>query len=110
MFIYTGKSITIADETLSSIRTVRGFNREESEYHRFMEETKKAVREDQKTGIFISFMYVLVDMGVWVIVIGNMYYGAQLVEKGELLASDLISLFGFLTFGCIGIVMLQLLM
>ncbi|KAH0790568.1 ABC transporter family protein [Histomonas meleagridis] len=110
LYVYTGKSITIADETLSSIRTVRGFNREEAEYQRFMVETKKAAREDQKSGVFISFLYTLIDFSVWVIVVGDTYYGAQLVDKGELLSSDLISIFGFLLFGCIGIVMLQLLL
>ncbi|KAH0802754.1 ABC transporter family protein [Histomonas meleagridis] len=109
LYMYTGISITIADETLSSIRTVRGFNHEESECKRFMDATKMAVKEDQKSGFFLFCLNTLIDLSVWIVVIGNMYYGAQLVDKGEIISSDLISLFGFIFFGFMGIIMFQML-
>ncbi|KAH0790835.1 ABC transporter family protein [Histomonas meleagridis] len=110
MFLHTSNSITIAEETLSSMRTVRGFNREESEYHRFMEETNKAVKEDQKTGFYISLMYVLIDIGIWSIIVGNLYYGGLLVDQGEFQVSNLVSLFGFILFSLNGIIVLQMLL
>ncbi|KAH0790682.1 ABC transporter family protein [Histomonas meleagridis] len=107
-FYYTGKQITIADETLSNIRTVRGFNREDAEYERFMVETRRTTHEDRLTSLFITIMFVLVDLGTWTMIVGNIYYGGTLVEDGELNAGNLLSIFGYLMFGCIAIISLQM--
>ncbi|KAH0791312.1 ABC transporter family protein [Histomonas meleagridis] len=107
-FIFTGKEITIADETLSNIRTVRGFNREDAEFERFMVETRKAAHEDRMTALFITIMFVLVDLGTWAMIVGNIYYGGQLVDSGELNSGNLLSIFGYLMFSCIAIISLQM--
>ncbi|KAH0786305.1 ABC transporter family protein [Histomonas meleagridis] len=106
-FIYVSDSMTIAEETLSTIRTVRGFNREDSEYKRFSDKTDLSTREYKKFGFFLDSMFSVVLIGLWVILLGNLYYGALLVDKGELDSGTLMSVFGYMTFGSFSIINLQ---
>ena len=106
-FRHTAESMTMAQETLSCIRTVRSFNREDSEWKRFVHMTKKVRHEDSMTRGFITLMMVLVLLGLWSIIIGNLYYGGKLASEGELQGGDVISVFGFVMFGSMGLIELQ---
>ena len=106
-FIYIADSMTIAEETLSTIRTVRGFNREDIEFDRFMEQTDKSTVEYKEFGNFLNIMFTVIILGVNSVVLGNMYYGATLVDKKELLGGDLMSMFGYMFFGSFAIINLQ---
>ncbi|KAH0786046.1 ABC transporter family protein [Histomonas meleagridis] len=106
-FIHVSDSMTIAEETLSTIRTVRGFNREDSEVKRFSEKTDLSTREYRKFGFFLDCMFSLVMLGLWCILLGNLYFGATLVDKGELDSGNLMSVFGYMTFGSFSIINLQ---
>jgi ABC-type multidrug transport system fused ATPase/permease subunit len=44
---------------------------------------------------------------IWTVVLGDLYYGATLVDKGELPAGDLFSVFGFAMMGSFEILMIQ---
>lgn len=99
--------MTIAEETLSAIRTVRGFNREDIEYQRFMSEVDSSVTEDVKALTGVNMMFTIIMIGVWTCIIGNMYYGGTMVDKEQLKPGDLMSVFGFMMFGSMGLIELQ---
>lgn len=106
-FFYITRMMTIAEETLSCIRTVKGFNREDIEYDRFMKEVKDAVKEEIKALTGVNIMFSIIMIGVWAIIIGNMYYGGKMVDNGELETGNLFSVFGFMMFGSLGLIELQ---
>ena len=106
-FFYITRMMTISEETLSCIRTVKGFNREDIEYDRFMKEVKDAVKEEVKALTGVNIMFCIIMIGVWAIIIGNMYYGGKMVDKGELMTGNLFSVFGFMMFGSLGLIELQ---
>ncbi|OHS97999.1 ATP-binding cassette sub-family B member 8, mitochondrial [Tritrichomonas foetus] len=106
-FMYTAESITIAEEALAAIRTVKSFNQEDKEFNRFRRLTNKVVHEGILFGRYVSTMMALVMLGVWSAIIGNMYYGGTLVDAGEIKGGDLTSIFGFMMFGTMGVIELQ---
>lgn len=106
-FYYVAQSMTITEETLSAVRTVKGCNREDIEYVRLKEVLDKVVNESYKVGGLISLLITFVFIGVWAIIIGNMYYGGKMVVDKELKPANLISVFGFMMFGSLGIIELQ---
>ena len=106
-FLYIADSMTIAEETLSTIRTVRGFNREDIEFGRFMEQTENSTKEYKKFGLWLVTMFSLIMLGIYALICGNMYYGGTLVDKGELLSGDLMSMFGYMMFSSMAIINLQ---
>lgn len=106
-FKYVSDSMTIAEETLSFIRTVRGFNREGKEIERFENRVNKSVQFEQKLGYRVSGMTCLVMLSIWGMVLGNFYFGSTLVEKGEMLAGDMFSVFGYTMLGCLGALSVQ---
>ncbi|KAK8836257.1 hypothetical protein M9Y10_039889 [Tritrichomonas musculus] len=106
-FFYVARMMTIAEETLSCIRTVKGFNREDIEYERFMKEVNMAVKEEIKALTGVNIMFSIIMIGVWALIIGNMYYGGKMVDNGELETGNLFSVFGFMMFGSLGLIELQ---
>ncbi|OHS94665.1 ABC transporter family protein [Tritrichomonas foetus] len=106
-YYYTSQLMTMSEESLAAIRTVRGFNQEDYEYERFQTTTDNIVHENIVFGRYITAMLTLVILGVWAAIIGNMYFGGTLIDKGELEGGDLMSVFGFMMMGTMGIIMLQ---
>lgn len=106
-FEYLSSSMTIAEEVLASIRTVKTFNREEKDLERFMVETERASKIEVTIGLLITAMMTFIMLVVWGATIGNLYYGAHLVVDGKMEVGDLLSVFGFTIYGCFGIIMLQ---
>lgn len=106
-FQCVAQSMTIAEETLAAIRTVKGVNKEDWEISRFVKCTEKSAVHEKKIGLMIACMMSLVMLVIWGMVSGNLYFGATLVKKGELESGDLFSVFGFSMFGCFGLIMLQ---
>ena len=80
-FAVLAKSMTIAEETLSSIHTVRGFNREDDEIERFKSTSLISTKHEQVIGYLVVAMFTIVMTIVWTDVVANMYFGATLVEK-----------------------------
>lgn len=106
-FFYVARMMTIAEEALSAIRTVRGFNREDIEFQRFMGETDNCVHEERLALTGVNSMFSIIMIGVWTCIIGNLYFGGTMVDKGDLKAGDLMSVFGFMMFGSMGLIELQ---
>ena len=109
-FAHTAKLMTMAEESLASIRTVRGFNQEDNEFGRFMKTCDNVVKEGCYAGLFVNVMMTMVMFGVWAVILGDLYYGGTMVDKGDLLAGDLMSVYGFLMFGTMALIDLQLTM
>lgn len=106
-FFFVARMMTIAEEALSAIRTVRGFNREDIEFERFMVETDNSAHEERLALTGVNIMFSIIMIGVWTCIIGNMYYGGTMVDKGQLKAGNLMSVFGFMMFGSMGLIELQ---
>ena len=106
-FMYVANSMTIAEETLAAIRTVRGFNREKMEISRFMAQTKKAERQDHWIAFLVVSMFTIVMLLLWVMVVGNLYWGGTMVQDGKLQSGNLFSVFGFMLFGNFALIELQ---
>ena len=105
-FQHVSKSMTMAEETLSSIRTVKGCNREDLDRKHFMSEIVLSAKAEHHITFFIVLLITLVQLVIWGFTIGILYYGATLVEDGALDAGSLFSVYGFTMFGCLGIVSL----
>ena len=106
-FIYVSESMTIAEETLGAIRTVRGFNREKIESKRFMKATTLGAKQDRGIGLLIVLFLFIVLISIVADVLGDFYYGATFVDKGELGFGDLTTLFMYTLLGSLGVVSLQ---
>ncbi|KAK8841873.1 hypothetical protein M9Y10_026825 [Tritrichomonas musculus] len=105
-FQHVSKSMTMAEETLSSIRTVKGCNREDLDKKMFMKETIASAKAEHRIGAFLVGLIVSIQVVIWGTTIGILYYGATLVKKGKMDSGDLFSVYGYTMFGCMGIVML----
>jgi ABC-type multidrug transport system fused ATPase/permease subunit len=106
-FKRTAAAITIAEETISSVRTVKGCNREDAEVKRFRHECQESQIAEQSIGKRIVVMIVVMTCSMWGVSIVNMYFGATLVDKGDIKSGDMFSIFGYTMFGVMGLVMLQ---
>lgn len=106
-FTHLAESITIAEETLSSIRTVRGFNREKKEIKRFINETKLSAKYERNIGMLMTVGIAIIQIIIWGATLGNLYWGATLVDAGTMETGDLFSVYGFTMFGCMGLIMMQ---
>ena len=110
-FIHMSDSITIAEETISAIRTVRGYNREEKESERFGLKAIKSSKYERNMIFLIGTMFFIVMIIVWGTVIALFYYSSTFVgqeENGKIFnAGTMISCFGYSMMGCMGIVALE---
>ncbi|KAH0790555.1 ABC transporter family protein [Histomonas meleagridis] len=106
-FHYTSQSMTIAEETLASVRTVRGFNREEYEIGRFAEATKNASKHERNISLILSVFLLFVLCIVVANVLCDFYYGAVKVDNNDLTLGELLSIFVYTVLGALSIVSLQ---
>lgn len=106
-FLHIANAMTIAEETLSAARTVKGCNREDKELERFMKSTKLSAKAEVMIGVYIIVIIFTIQFVMWGDTIGNLYFGAWRVSQGKLEVGDLFSVFGFSVFGVFGIIQLQ---
>ena len=110
-FIYTAKSVTIADETISAIRTVRGFNGEESDTQRYVKESTQSSKYQSYVIFLLGGMFSIVMIVIWGAVDAMLYYASTLVggiENGRVFqAGTMFSCFGYSMMGSMGIVALE---
>jgi ABC transporter fused permease/ATP-binding protein len=92
------KSTTIVEETLQAISTVKTFTNELFEINRFKKSQEvvvsKAIATAKYRGILISFIIFALFGGI----VGIMWYGAYLLQNGQMLAGELISFFLYTAF------------
>lgn len=106
-FKYTSNSMTIAEETLAAVRTVRGFNREAHEIGRFERETRGASSHDKSIGVIITFFFFCVLICVIADLLCDFYYGATLVDKSKMSLGELLTVFMYTCVGALSVISLQ---
>ncbi|OHS94221.1 ABC transporter family protein [Tritrichomonas foetus] len=106
-FRNVSNSMTIAEETLSAVRTVKGFNHEDIEIERFMRATMQGSRHERNIGLYITLFLFCVLISVFADVLADFYYGATFVNKGKLQLGELFSVFTYTTLGSMDIVTIQ---
>ena len=88
----------IVEETLQSIMTVKSFTGEQYEANRYGKNLNRVVAVALRTagyrGAFISFIIFVLFGGI----VGVMWYGAALVNSGEMSIGDLVSFVLYTTF------------
>lgn len=95
---------SVLEETLSAIRIVQSFVREEYERARYrdriQDSLKLAVRRAVASGGFIAFIILVVYSGIAVV----LWYGSRMVIAGQMSAGDLIAfvLYTFFVGGAVG--------
>ncbi len=98
------ESNSVLEESISAIRIVQSFVREEYERSRYRQKIadalQLAVKRAMATGGFIAFIILVVYSGIVVV----LWVGSRLVLSGELTAGDLIAfvLYTFVVAGSIG--------
>jgi ABC-type multidrug transport system fused ATPase/permease subunit len=80
---FTAKTMTIAEEAISSIRTVRSFNREDVEFARYSEANRASQHHDKIVGAYLVGMVFVMFFVVWGSIIGLFYYGITLLDDTE---------------------------
>jgi len=110
-FKHISSSMTIAEETISTIRTVRGFNKEEYEINRFHNQSILSSKRDKKIGNLLTAMFSIAMTLLWGVIISLLYFGATLVGHKEnrsiFTPGKLFSCFGFTFFSGFAFVMLE---
>lgn len=107
-FDNTAKSMTIAEEAITSIRTVRSFNREEEEIKRYNDKTETAGYFAACGSNYTTLMQVIISTITWTTAIGEMYYGATLVDNSEgsrFKSGQLFSCFAYITYGAFNLIL-----
>lgn len=88
----------VAEETLQSVHTVKAFTNEPYEIKRYRKSMSAVIKVALKTATyragFISFVIFALFGGI----VGVMWYGATLVQSGELTVGDLLSFVLYTTF------------
>lgn len=106
-FRYIAQSMTICEETLGAIRTVKGYNREKVETDRFVDKTRKGEKHDRNIGLLIVLFLFIVLISVMADLLADFYYGATFVSKNKLDLAKLATLFMYTMLGSFGVVSIQ---
>ena len=104
-------TVTIAEETISAIKTVRSFNREEEDLRRYITGANKTIKYEQHSIFGTSIMFFVVMVVVYGCTLGILYYGGTLIGNNESGShfgiAKLYSILGFATMGCMSVVFLE---
>lgn len=100
-------AITIAEEAISAIRTVRSFNREDKEIKRFIKKSDETDSEAKKINNLLLILVSTIVSSLWIVVAGNLYYGGTFVRDGKMLSGDFFTCFGFMALGGLGVIELM---
>ncbi|KAJ3372616.1 ATP-binding cassette, sub-B (MDR TAP), member 4 [Allomyces arbusculus] len=101
------KAGAIAQEALANIRTVTAFGGQDRALKRFSNMLEETVRVNERKawvtgggfGVFFGLLYLLFGIGAW--------YGAKLVESGEIKGGDVLKVLFAITVGAFSIVNLS---
>ena len=111
---FNSKTMTIAEEALSSYRTVKSFNAEKYETNKYESASLQSAKAEQKAGIFTNVLYVIIQVIFWVCICGVLYYGAVLIYddyksgSNRFKIGDLIAFYGLSMIGYYGITTIQM--
>ena len=85
------KSIAIADEAVSNIRTVKAFALEENENKLFHQELSKSAMLNTALGIGIGCFQCISNIALNGLVLGTLLYGGYLMSNAEMTPGNLMS-------------------
>ena len=85
------KSISVADEAISSIRTVKAFALESNESKLFEQEISKSAKLNTALGIGIGCFQCMSNIALNGLVLGSLVYGGYLLSNGEVSPGSLMS-------------------
>lgn len=96
-FFFLNNEMTIANESLSSIKTVRSFNGEDKESFMFHQMNQLSQENERNALLIIAILMTIVMTIIWGTIIGNLYYASFLFsdQKDGISIGDLFSIFGF---------------
>jgi ATP-binding cassette subfamily B (MDR/TAP) protein 1 len=101
--VISGHAASVANEVISSMRTVRSMDGEEREKSRFNNKLKRAN---------IVYLFKATALGgslgsaafsIWGVVALSFWYGGKLVLRNEMTVGELFQVFGFVLMGVIGL-------
>ena len=104
---HTSIAMTIAEESISFIRTIKSFNRENKQLELFNEQTNESQKYEKEIGFLMAWMFNVSITFIWLSIIGLLYYGSILVSNYELSVGELVSLFGYIINSTLSLVALQ---
>ncbi|KAL1462903.1 hypothetical protein WDU94_014706 [Cyamophila willieti] len=85
------KAVTIGEEAVSNIRTVRAFAMEPYESQLFSEQVSKACDLHERLGLGVGLFQAGTNLFLNGMVLGTLYYGGHLMATKSLTAGDLMS-------------------
>uniref|UniRef100_A0A8D9BQR2 ATP-binding cassette sub-family B member 8, mitochondrial n=1 Tax=Cacopsylla melanoneura TaxID=428564 RepID=A0A8D9BQR2_9HEMI len=85
------KAVTIGEEAISNIRTVRAFAMEPYESELFSEQVSKACDLHESLGLGVGLFQAGTNLFLNGMVLGTLYYGGHLMATTSLTAGDLMS-------------------
>ncbi len=88
----------VAEETFQSVHTVKAFTNEQYEINRYRSSIAAVVKVALKTATFRAGFISFVIFALFGGIVGVMWYGASLVQSGELSVGDLLSFVLYTTF------------
>ena len=96
-YLHSSNMITIAQESISSIRTVRSYNQEKNMLNRFNGESKLASTSDRYVSTRITLNSLCIMFFMWGSLLASFYLMAWLINNGMdgLEAGDIFALYGF---------------
>ncbi len=84
-----GRSMQVADELISSVRTVRAFARENFEAGRFAKAVEESYQLARRIGIVAAYFDGAVHMAANISLVAVLWYGGSQVQDGAMSAGDL---------------------
>ncbi|XP_063957304.1 mitochondrial potassium channel ATP-binding subunit-like [Lytechinus pictus] len=87
----TSRAMSVADEALANMRTVRAFAMEEQEAALFRQELERASGLQSRLGFGIGLFQGLTNLALNGLVLGVVYYGGYLMSSNEVQAGQLMS-------------------
>lgn len=96
-------ALTVAEEVIANMRTVRSFSQEEKEVMRYDSFIYQLLRISFLRGCSQGFGAGLIQFFVWGSCALAFWYGGVLVGKEILVFGDLVTVFGMMLFACLGI-------
>lgn len=103
-FCHLANSITIAEETISSAKTVRSFNAEQTEIQRYLYEIDQVRSEEKVVQKFCRFMYFGPSFLLWTLMFLNIYTGCVMIYEGKIEPGYMITIFGMIYFCSFGMI------
>jgi len=106
-FKHTSSAMTVAEESISYVRTVKSFNRGNVQSKLFLQHTIDGSIVEKDIGVLMTWMFNVSITLVWSMIAVIIYMGAVQISKGTITIGQLITLFGYIANGSMALIQLQ---